>query len=312
MKAFPLLAFFLFFGLAGLGVFLADRMNRSRGQSFLRAYALHLVFWNGHALVLVMQFILGSEFLPSASWAALTFVMGPVILLLVAVSMYFLAVFAAQAVGGKLPRPVSAVTVVLWAGLAIYFVLKAGSGTAAPEDPLGRGYAAAFLVLKLATVLGSMGYLLVRASRLGTRGEARALRLVAGAYVAGVLVFQLSVSGRIPVYLLAGHDYIIAAIQVGFHFPVLAALALYARRRAGARPPEPSASSVSHRLEVLGLTPREAEIAGLVMRGYSNKEIGAALFISLDTVKKHLSSIYQKAGVKNRLQLGLLARRSPS
>ncbi len=48
------------------------------------------------------------------------------------------------------------------------------------------------------------------------------------------------------------------------------------------------------------------------MRGYSNKEIGAELFISLDTVKKHLSSIYQKAGVKSRLQLGLLGRKPPA
>ena len=310
MKTAPLLAFFLFFGLAGLGVFLADRMYRARGRSFLRAYALHLVFWNGHALVLVMQFILGSEFLPSASWAALTFVMGPVILLLVAVSMYFLADFAAQAVGGKLPRPVSAVMIVLWTGLAVYFVLKAGSG--APDDPLGRGYAAAFLVLKLATVLGSMGYLLGRAARLGTRGEARALRLVAGVYVVGLLVFQLSVSGRIPVYRLPAHDYLIALIQVGFHFPVLAALALYARRRAGARTADSEAPDVSRSLEAFGISPREAEITGLVLRGLSNKEIGAELFISLDTVKKHLSSIYQKTGVKSRLQLSLLLQRSPS
>jgi len=115
----------------------------------------------------------------------------------------------------------------------------------------------------------------------------------------------------IPVNLLTGPDYIIAVIQIGFHFPVLAALALYARRRAGARRSDSEVPEASQRLEGLGFTPREAEIVALVRRGYSNKEIGAELFISLDTVKKHLSSIYQKARVKNRLQLGLLGRRPP-
>jgi DNA-binding CsgD family transcriptional regulator len=312
MSTLPLVAFFAFFGLAGLGVFLADRMFRARGQAFLRSYALHMAFWNGHALVMIMQFILGTEFLPSASWAPLTFVTAPVILLLAAVSMYFLMAFAAQAGGGKLPRLVSAVSVVLWAGLALYFVLQAGAGTGAPDDAAGRAYAAPFLALKVATVLGSMGYLIIRSSRSGTRGEGRALRLVAGTYVVGLLVFQLSVSGRIPVYRLPAHDYLIALIQVGFHFPVLAALALYARRRASARPLDPITPDVSCRLAGLGVSPREAEIAGLVMRGFSNKEIGAELFISLDTVKKHLSSIYQKAGVKNRLQLSLLSQKPPS
>jgi ATP/maltotriose-dependent transcriptional regulator MalT len=48
------------------------------------------------------------------------------------------------------------------------------------------------------------------------------------------------------------------------------------------------------------------------MRGFSNKEIGGELFISLETVKKHLSSIYHKLGVKNRLQLSLLIQKPPS
>jgi len=41
----------------------------------------------------------------------------------------------------------------------------------------------------------------------------------------------------------------------------------------------------------------------LILRGFSNKEIGDNLFISLETVKKHVSNIYKKLSVKNRLQL---------
>jgi DNA-binding CsgD family transcriptional regulator len=313
MSTMPVAAFFLLFGLAALGFFLADRMYRARGLAFQRSYALHLALWNGHALIMIMQFILGSKFLPRGSWAPLAFVTGPIILLLAAVSMIVLIAFAAQAAGGRTPRGLLAVSTVLWSALAVYYVLEAGAGIPAASGTPSAFYPVAFLALKTATVLGAMGYLLIRAGRCGTKGETRALRLVAVAYIVGFLSFQLSVAGRIPVQLLEGHDYLIAVIQIGFHFPVLAALAFYARRRAGARriAPDPG-PDVARQIEAMGVTPREAEIFALVMRGYSNKEIGAELFISLDTVKKHLTSIYQKARVKNRLQLGLLGRQPPA
>jgi DNA-binding CsgD family transcriptional regulator len=100
-------------------------------------------------------------------------------------------------------------------------------------------------------------------------------------------------------------------IQIGFHFPVLAALGLYARRRAAARTGGPLTVDAPGGPSETGLSPREAEIVGLVMQGLSNKEIEARLFISLETVKKHLSSIYRKLSVMNRLQLSLLMQKRP-
>lgn len=50
------------------------------------------------------------------------------------------------------------------------------------------------------------------------------------------------------------------------------------------------------------LTNREAEILTLVGKGLTNKEIGALLFISIETVKKHLKNTYAKLDVKNRAQ----------
>jgi DNA-binding CsgD family transcriptional regulator len=52
-----------------------------------------------------------------------------------------------------------------------------------------------------------------------------------------------------------------------------------------------------------GLTPREEEIAKLVARGRSTKEISKALFISEHTVHNHLRSIFEKAGVHGRGEL---------
>jgi two-component system nitrate/nitrite response regulator NarL len=56
-----------------------------------------------------------------------------------------------------------------------------------------------------------------------------------------------------------------------------------------------------------GLTPRELEIVSAVVAGYANKEIAEHFKISEDTVKHHLSNIFDKTGVSTRLELALFA-----
>lgn len=51
------------------------------------------------------------------------------------------------------------------------------------------------------------------------------------------------------------------------------------------------------------LTGREIPIMGLLLYGYSNKEIGLRLGITINTVKKHVSNIYSKLDINNRPQL---------
>ena len=53
------------------------------------------------------------------------------------------------------------------------------------------------------------------------------------------------------------------------------------------------------------LTARELTVAEYVATGASNREISAALEISERTVKSHLSSIFSKLGVRDRVQLAL-------
>jgi len=51
------------------------------------------------------------------------------------------------------------------------------------------------------------------------------------------------------------------------------------------------------------LSRREIEVAELVLRGYRNRHIAAALGITPATTKKHLSRIFEKTGVDSRAQL---------
>ncbi len=55
------------------------------------------------------------------------------------------------------------------------------------------------------------------------------------------------------------------------------------------------------------LTDKEIDIVKLICEGLSNKEIQKSLKLTQQSVRAHLSRIYKKAGVSDRLQLALLA-----
>jgi two-component system, NarL family, nitrate/nitrite response regulator NarL len=55
------------------------------------------------------------------------------------------------------------------------------------------------------------------------------------------------------------------------------------------------------------LTRREREVLGLVVAGYANKEIAQASSVTEDSVKHHLTRIYEKLGVSNRVELATFA-----
>jgi two-component system, NarL family, nitrate/nitrite response regulator NarL len=56
-----------------------------------------------------------------------------------------------------------------------------------------------------------------------------------------------------------------------------------------------------------GLTPRELEVVGAIVEGCSNRDIAKQFGLSEETVKRHLSNIFDKTGVSTRLELALFA-----
>jgi DNA-binding NarL/FixJ family response regulator len=57
----------------------------------------------------------------------------------------------------------------------------------------------------------------------------------------------------------------------------------------------------------MGLSPREVDVIGALVKGISNRQIGRELGVEEVTVKLHLRRIYKKIGVSNRTQAVKLA-----
>jgi DNA-binding CsgD family transcriptional regulator/tetratricopeptide (TPR) repeat protein len=93
--------------------------------------------------------------------------------------------------------------------------------------------------------------------------------------------------------------------------PLAGELELLAQRgRLELAPPDVGSPDRKQGLEeILGLTPREAEVLNLLARGYTNREIAATLVISVRTAGVHVSHILRKLGAPNRLEAAAIAHR---
>jgi len=298
-----IIIFILFSFLAGFAVLLAYRLYRHHRHPYLQTYTLHLAFWNGHALIMIMQHILGSEFLPTAALIPLAMITGPLTILFLAISLNFLVLFVIQLAGKTLFRAFSVFYLIPWGVLLLEFAFTAGKQPLTTAVTFPQAFSLPFSLLKIGTVVFAVTYLLVQGIKTDDSLKRHYLKRIAWTYLAGFLLFQLSVFGLFPVYRLHVPDYIIAFFQIGYHFPVLVVLSRFLNRQAVTRPPISIQVDLAKQLSGFNISQREAEIIGLILRGFSNKEIGNNLFISLETVKKHISNIYKKLGVKNRLQM---------
>lgn len=66
------------------------------------------------------------------------------------------------------------------------------------------------------------------------------------------------------------------------------------------------AAAISEK-KTYGLTPRELGVVTCIVEGCSNKDVAKQFAISEETVKRHLSNIFDKTGVSTRLELALFA-----
>jgi DNA-binding NarL/FixJ family response regulator len=69
----------------------------------------------------------------------------------------------------------------------------------------------------------------------------------------------------------------------------------------------PGSAAASPGALLHGLTPRELDVLRLVAAGHSNREIAETLFISVPTVKRHLTNVMGKLALPSRSALNTYA-----
>ena len=86
---------------------------------------------------------------------------------------------------------------------------------------------------------------------------------------------------------------------------------LYRLLRQQDAPAAPQDTAFLQSIAGYGLTPREAQIAALIRENRDTQAICEELCISPSTLNKHLSNLFAKTQVKNRMQLFMLLQSKP-
>jgi DNA-binding CsgD family transcriptional regulator len=167
------------------------------------------------------------------------------------------------------------------------------------------------MALGAATVLGASVAVLVNLSLIrhpSLRRTVRLLLIVNLFFFSGILALNLAL-----VWVSSSTLSVLESRVSDLHFLVfyllnIALAARYYFTPTEARDiPDLAAAGVQ-----MNLSPRELEIARMVMEGHTNKQIGEALFIAPPTVKTHVYNIYKKLGVSNRVMLANRIRSAAS
>ncbi|MBU0928052.1 MAG: helix-turn-helix transcriptional regulator [Spirochaetes bacterium] len=123
------------------------------------------------------------------------------------------------------------------------------------------------------------------------------LILSAAAYSAFVALSALLVTGAIPRSDALASPFITGIFSLAWSAVILAS----AVRRALGNRAAPDGLGGAF-FERFGLSPREADVARLLVAGRTNREIGEALYISTRTVESHVYNAYQKCGCRNKAE----------
>ncbi len=137
----------------------------------------------------------------------------------------------------------------------------------------------------------------------GEEGKRNSLRPFAWIFLAGYAAFGFSSLDFYFIHTGVERYYDVVTLLLINLCPLLWLKVFYERKNPPAVSWDFDEGKLVRFCEKHGISKREREIIEQVMAGRSNKDIEQALFISRNTVKNHLYSVFQKAGVKSRNQL---------
>jgi DNA-binding CsgD family transcriptional regulator len=259
--------------------------------------AYGLLNWTGPFLVLA---VFGGAPTQDPMWTIVTLVLFAVPFLLLKMGLFLALVLALR--HNQLPGWLLQ-TVIIGSALALVAtVIAVKSFFDTDEMTILQFFLLGFGLLSILVQLAILIQFLI-ASWSGTSAIASNAKVWALSYLIGYLIYvtaAYSITFGAPGFIVGTAPYLYFLLHA---IP----LTLIARHLKQAGQPRLGLNADTGDLaERYGLTPRELEVLDQITRGRANAEIAEALFISPNTVKNHVYNIYQKTGIKNRIQLAAI------
>ena len=305
------IAYVFALGVCLIAVLMAFRLARTYRYRFLSHYRNYLVFL---ATYLFLQFAGGifisqifreddrTAFLASEILALID---GPAF----SIAVYLMFHWALALLGRKMPRWLS---VGYWSlQLLVYATVFSGFSRfleTRDYEAFGR-LSMTVSFVAIAMVLVPPLVLLVDSGRV-TDPSRRKLARGLGAIHVGIvaLVLMLEVAAVPPPSTALGFGILFSLFFVLQIAPLLFMRPFLASAHLEPDTPLAVTKGIDQLATDIGVTTREGEVIELLVQGLTNNEIAARLYISPQTVKNNISSIFRKAGVRNRVELVNLVR----
>ncbi len=288
----------------------AYRLYRQYRSRYLLSYFLLLTAWNTFGVFGYILSVLAPFLLPASAGPTISLLYGFLILPALLVMLYFFTDFTVRLVEKELSRFfkvafglfVFAILGILLLGLA-GVLSQPGAPSFFSRYPIPR-------IMKGIFIYGSLVYLFVKIRSLSSPVKRGYFRGIGIAFAVGYTLSEVGMMGYFPVKALFWTNFYVIVIFFGTPVVVFFILKRYLSLYYASRPVprEQTETDFTSFFEKYGISQREGEIVRLILKGHSNREIEEELYISLETVKKHIYNIYKKTGVKNRIRLNYLAR----
>jgi DNA-binding CsgD family transcriptional regulator len=308
--------YLLFIGLAAWGSLVSLRLRPKDGRPFMRTFHLFVLLSFVYALVNFIGEVIIPVVFPGPSETLVGAYLTVDLLTIPLLGILFFLLFSwITALLGRTPGGWPAAA--FWAAEALYlaaFIISFVSYFIRGITPLTYISAVILNGIILSVLVAAVLALLVAAPRGDDPAGRRLARgLGLGYAVSLTALVAVTAAARRSVFGVTTAGRILPAAAV-FLVNVPALVFLRRALASWASSPAPD-SAESAGLDVMagqtGLSDREKEVVRLIARGLDTREIGKALFISPKTVKNHLTSIYAKTGVRNRVQLVNRLREKP-
>jgi DNA-binding CsgD family transcriptional regulator len=270
----------------------------------LLSFLIYLILWNVLGLF-EFEFLYFLRFLPQGARTGFLLFMSINAVLLLGGISYFFMDFLRRWAKRAFPPLLKAGLIAPFAVILVLHSIEAVEDLKTNPSPetfrVAGPWAANLMMLLLFLALADA---FLSSGRLPAPKPRRSLRLFAATTAVCLALFGMSIWGALDF----GRSWLFHLSLSGFLGLAANIPGIIILREALQRSPSdgalaPSPDDWRRIVERFGLSPREAEIAGLVLSGRSNRDIAAEIYISPETVKKHIANIYQKTGVKSRLQL---------